>query len=41
MKFVDAAGSRWITPSWTARKTIKQLKSKEADNVRTTGKEKK
>ena len=26
MKFVEAAGSKWVTPSWVAKARIKKLK---------------
>ena len=42
MKFMDAAGARFVTPSWVARKKIHEAKAltnkpgyKEEDNART------
>jgi hypothetical protein len=34
MKFLDAAGSRMVTPSWVAKAKIAQLTKKEDNNER-------
>ena len=36
VKFLDAAGSRWVTPSWVAKARIKELQqsTKEDSNER-------